>query len=812
MEGLSYHARVRTAFCHVFLLGLMLAGPTFVRAQLVADGQTNVLDGVATNLTTGITVGLNGAFTLLVLTNGATVTNTSGNASIGYNASAQSNRVVVTDADSIWNDSGEFHIGDTGSFSELDILNGGLVTDVYGMIGYAVSSHDNLVVVSDPGSVWQSMYVEVGLQSGTNNQLVVTNGGQVISGVGALGLGKGGSSVAWVTGNNSVWTNSGPLTVGSYGSSCLLVVTNGGKLFSGSSTVGGMNSGIINETVVITGAGSSWSSSLFWLGKFSGVGNRLNLLNGGTVTASGLDIGSYSSSNLLTVADAGSALQCQTFALGSEFSSTANQCIISNGATLAVLSSIQPTLIQGTFTAATITGAGSVWTNAGDFQFGQVSNTLAITSGGRLVNNNAYINNTYSILNPNIIIVAGANSLWNNRADLHVADVGTQLLVTNGGTVIDNNGYLGDSAGNNNNYALVSGPRSVWTNRAGLYIGNYGDTNQLVVADLGLVWAQNFYLGANSASTNNRTTVIGGSLVVTNFGSGTVNLVRGTLTLNSGLVQCDTLMCSSPAFARLVFNGGALQMHNSSVAAGSLLTVGDGTDAATLMLTTIGLAGGNHNLSNGLLVSSNASLTGAGTVNGNVSIGSGGTLVPGTTNVWFLTLNGGLGLSNGCTTVMGLYPLAGSARSVKGISSVAYGGTLQLNNLGGTYGSGQSYSLFQSTSYSGAFDNLIPATPGAGLRWDTNQLNIDGTLRIFSIPTPPPAFSSVAQTGGNLVVTATAGIPYDPCYLFTSTNLATPLSDWTCVTTNYFDVTGATSFTNAIPSDEPARFYQLQVN
>jgi hypothetical protein len=58
----------------------------------------------------------------------------------------------------------------------------------------------------------------------------------------------------------------------------------------------------------------------------------------------------------------------------------------------------------------------------------------------------------------------------------------------------------------------------------------------------------------------------------------------------------------------------------------------------------------------------------------------------------------------------------------------------------------------------------------------------------------------------------TAGIPYDPCFLLTSTNLATPSSGWFPVATNYFDVTGTTSFTNLTTTGDPQRYFQPQVN
>jgi hypothetical protein len=59
------------------------------RAQLVADGETNVLDGVITNIAGDVTVGTNGSFTLLMMTNGAALTN-SGNGYVGFEPGANS--------------------------------------------------------------------------------------------------------------------------------------------------------------------------------------------------------------------------------------------------------------------------------------------------------------------------------------------------------------------------------------------------------------------------------------------------------------------------------------------------------------------------------------------------------------------------------------------------------------------------------------------------------------------------------------------------------------------------------------------------
>jgi T5SS/PEP-CTERM-associated repeat protein len=798
----------------IFVLAALLvcALPVKSPAQLVADGQTNVLDGVATNLTGGIIIGTNGTFTLLVITDGATVTNSSGNAVIGNNASAQSNRVAVTDAGSIWNNSdNSFYVGLNGSASELDILNGGLVADATGIIGQTSVSSNNLVLVSGTGSMWSntaSLYVGNG---GSRNTLIVTNDGTIFSGTGTSYIGE------------SVSASS--------------------------------------NAVLITGPGSSWNcGGYFYLGYISGGHDQCLINNGGAfITSSTFDIGVYTSSNLLVVADVGSLLQCQTFRIG--YSSTGNQCVVSNGATLAVNLSSQPTTVEGTFTVATVTGSGSVWTNGGDLDFGQYSNVLSITGGGTLVDNNGYIENGSG--KPNTVIVAGTNSLWKNIGDLHIADLGAQLLITNGGTVVNNTGYLGDASGNNNCYALVSGPGSLWTNRNDLYVGNSGATNQLVVTDSGRIAATDIYVSnngrlvvANSGTllavrniyngssgslyvgynggspnqmvvsnaavvtiggymqignfqggqNNNTVTINGGSMIVSN--SVTIES-PGSLVLNSGLFRGSFSIYNYKMQTNaIVLNGGILQA--GGIAYGSFsypqpLVVGDGTDTATFQMLNSGTYSG------GFVVFSNALLTGSGTVNGNITIGNGGTFAPGTTNIGTIVINGSLVLNNGSTTFIKLNALSGAADGFSGVTNMIYGGTLQLTNLSGALTAGNSFKFFSANNYSGAFNTLMPSTPGPGLRWDTNKLNIDGVLRVLPAVSSPPVFGNVAISGGNFVLNASSGIAYDPVWFLTSTNLASPIASWACWSTNYFDTNGAVNITNIIVPGEPERYFLLQV-
>src|SRR3954464_4430377 len=88
----------------ILVLLVFAYSPLALHAQLVADGQTAVLDGLGTNIADNVTIGTNGGSTRLVLTNAATVTN-SGTVSIGLNAACAHNLLAVAGA-STWLNSG----------------------------------------------------------------------------------------------------------------------------------------------------------------------------------------------------------------------------------------------------------------------------------------------------------------------------------------------------------------------------------------------------------------------------------------------------------------------------------------------------------------------------------------------------------------------------------------------------------------------------------------------------------------------------------------------------------------------------------
>ncbi len=683
------HCLCRLLFC------LMLLASTIARAQVVADGQTFVLDGGSNYFQNGIIIGTNAANTLFVLTNGAILTNVifrnDSNVVMGASATATNTRVIVTGAGSYWEDSGNFFIGSGGAQCELDILDGAWVGCVSGStvaLGQTVTSSNNLAVIS-----------------GTNSKL-------------------------------ANYIGSFSLIVGSNSSGNAMIVTNGGRVSCSYCELG--YTGIDNNRMVVTGPGSSLHNSYFTIGN-SGVGN---------------------------------------------------QCIISNGALLAM----QTVLISGTSTVFTVTGVGSICTND-HLMLIQSSNSLFITAGGKMVDLVDYIGSDLG--SPNTIVVAGNGSQWMNTQTLLMG--GIQLLITNGGTVIDNLCHVGDNHSFNNSgsntFVLISDEGSLWTNST-LYLGYYNLNNQIVISNNATVYVNAFYLGYGKTDTNNFLTVDGGTFTER---SGTA--YGGTIILKAGLINCGNLNFNN-SVGQIIFNGGTMRVDTLNYSNSSPFVVGDGVRSANLCLNP----GSSLTASNGLIISSNALLNGNGTVSANVTVQSGGTFTPLASP---FAINGKLNLNTGSTTIFNINSTNPSAL-VTGLTNLVYGGTLQLTNTGADYADGQTFKLFTSTRYSGSFDNINPPTPGPQLRWDTDRLTYDGTLRVFNTNTVTPSFRLINTTMTNQITQILSGVPYDLSYLLATTNIGDPMTNWTCILTNRFDGNGAVFITNPVDPNFRARFFRMK--
>jgi autotransporter-associated beta strand protein len=354
-------------------------------------------------------------------------------------------------------------------------------------------------------------------------------------------------------------------------------------------------------------------------------------------------------------------------------------------------------------------------------------------------------------------------------------------------------------------------------------------------------------IGGGSVTING---AISGAGVVLDFvGAGTLSLSGantysgGTVINSGGLVFSGAGQLGGGAYAGDITNFGVLTWNSSAAqvlsgvisGTGALNQSGPGTltlsgvdtytgatavNAGTLALsaaasvagsTNIAIAaGGTFNVSvlTGFAVGAAQTLSGAGAVSGSVAVN--GTLSPGSSGFGALTFSNALTLAAGSTNIFKISssPLTNDAVTVLG--ALTNGGTLVVTNVATTaLSENQSFQLFTAAGRHGFFPRVVLPPLPVGLGWNTNEINTASLLSIVVTNQPsiqPPGFSA-----DGLVIAGGQGVANAAYYLLTSTNPATPLTEWTPVTTNYFDAAGNFNFTNPPDPAQPAQFFILEV-
>lgn len=95
----------------------------------------------------------------------------------------------------------------------------------------------------------------------------------------------------------------------------------------------------------------------------------------------------------------------------------------------------------------------------------------------------------------------------------------------------------------------------------------------------------------------------------------------------------------------------------------------------------------------------------------------------------------------------------------------------------------------------------------------TNAFNVslnERQARLFSLGALQPVIGNLKLAGGNLVLIGSNGVAGGTCYVLTSTNLTAPLSDWTPVSTNNFDMNGNFNITSSVDPSVSQSFYILK--
>ena len=234
-------------------------------------------------------VGFDGVAASLTISNGATMSDggawaTSHDGALGVNSDSSNNRALVTGAGSTWNCADNMYVGLNGPSNSLVISNGARVVNTDGYVGSNPGSDDNSVVVTGIGSIWTNNGdLNVGYFT-SGNSLTISNGGRVINNYGYVGqvAGSGNNSVL-VAGAGSLWTNNFDLYIGCFGSGNNLVITNGGRANDDWGTIGYDTNSVFNQALV-AGAGSVWSNNTVTFVGYSGSSNNLVIGGGGQVS------------------------------------------------------------------------------------------------------------------------------------------------------------------------------------------------------------------------------------------------------------------------------------------------------------------------------------------------------------------------------------------------------------------------------------------------------------------------------------------------------------------------------------------------
>jgi autotransporter-associated beta strand protein len=285
----------------------------------------------------------------------------------------------------------------------------------------------------------------------------------------------------------------------------------------------------------------------------------------------------------------------------------------------------------------------------------------------------------------------------------------------------------------------------------------------------------------------------------------------GTITANSAQFTLTNVISGAGGLTKtgtntLVLTSSNIYSGSTLISGGTLALTGAGALAASSVLT---VAGGSTLDASGrsdgtLTLGSGQTLKGNGLVLGAVVATNGSAIAPGS-SVGILTISNALSLAPGSATTMELDKGNQTNDLLRGLTSISYGGALNVTNLSGTLAAGDSFQLFLAGSYNGTFAATNFPALASGLGW-TNTLSTDGRIAVISVVNLAPT---------NIVV----GMP-SPNAL----DLSWPLdhTGWTLqaqtnsadvgLGTNWAPVTGSASTNHVVVTIDPANgtvFYRL---
>jgi T5SS/PEP-CTERM-associated repeat protein/autotransporter-associated beta strand protein len=562
-------------------------------------------------------------------------------------------------------------------------------------LGFGAQDSGNLSV-SGSGTLQTNGIMYLG-EAGTGT-LSITNGGVVSSGRFIIGDNVGSSGIATVSGSGSMWVNNVVCFVG-YSGTATLNVTSGGTVSDSQASIG--EAGGSNGTGTVDGAGSTWTQS-------------------GSVTVGGDGTGT------LNITNRGTVLSTDpTFGGG----------VIGRN--------------PGSSGMANVSGDGSNWTMHGPLS---IADGFAGTTGTLQIMNGGAVADSYSVLGGSggsgTATVSGAGSTWTNNGNLFVgSNNGSGMLtITQGGRVSSATGYIGFGSSSSNGTVDINGAGSTCTNSGNLYIGGNESgpqgTGVLRIESGGRVTATTTTVWGTGTLAIGFDPNLNGTLI---FNGGTLRTIASTTFANNASLTGSGVTIDS--------NGFNLSLSGIFSGAGGLTKTGSDRITPTNTNTYTGMTMVNG----GRLVANNPSGSGTGT--GPVTVNNGGSLLGGTGTISGpVTVNSGAALLGGDgTTASSSLTVANNlllnAGSIIQLVLGPSGTHSSLMRTGGTwsFATNQAFTFINFGAGLGVYNNIITGLagdPGGEASWTITNAGFTGTfsydgagnidLNITAVPPPPP--------------------------------------------------------------------------